>query len=170
MSWHRQAEATIRVLRSMIIEETGTDPLTDALEEGETAEELFRDHYDSFYEGVWEAAMQIACPVFSLDWDSGAPGAGAGTESVYEFAGKYFGLSSEGLWDGPYESLEDCWGRIHVSGATTAISCWEWSEEEIIDRLEFFGAPAGLNINGTDWPFEHLEREYERRTGKQVRE
>lgn len=95
--------------------------------------------------------------VFSLYWDSGGPGAGAGYENVYELAGKYLYSSDSFGWTGPFDSLDDAYGSIFVSAATREISSTVWDEEEIIARIDLHGEPDGLRINGTVWLFEDLE-------------
>ena len=113
--------------------------------------------YDvSWMDDLLEQVHATGQVVFSLYWDSGGPG-GAGYETVYELAGKYLYSSDSFGWTGPFDSLEDAYGSIFVSGATREISSTEWDEDEIIARIDLHGEPDGLTINGTVWPLEHLE-------------
>lgn len=129
--------------------------------------EAVRRHLDTGDEQIDEdnlldLVLRVGDPVYGLDWDSGGPGAGAGTESVYRVGDVYVAVSSTfGLGD-PCATLDEAVGAIFVSGATRTISCAEWSEEEIIARMYMVDGPPVLEINGTDWPFEHLELAYQR--------
>lgn len=95
--------------------------------------------------------------VFEHDWDSGGPGAGAGTEVIYRFQDLYWPDSEvEGIY-GPGESLEEALeagGFLKVTDATTAISCVEFSAAELAKMLQ---AAAGdeadvvFLLNGQKW-------------------
>lgn len=114
--------------------------------------------YDvTWMDGLLEQVHATGRLVFSLYWDSGGPGAGAGYENVYELAGKYLYSSDSFGWTGPFDSLDDAYGSIFVSEATREISSTVWDEDEIIARIDLHGEPDGLRINGTVWPLEHLE-------------
>lgn len=115
-------------------------------------------------EMLGEAALRLGTEVFSLDWDSGGPGAGAGSETVYRVGPAYLYLSSTFGWQGPYESLDDAYGCIAVTGATQSIWCSEWDEDEIVARIELYGEPSVIHVNGNPWPFETLEHAVGRRT------
>lgn len=117
-------------------------------------------------ETITEVLSGLGHEAFRLEWDSGGPGAGAGTELVYEFQEKYFTASADFGWNGPYESLDEALGgRIIVTGATREISCWEWTDEELIARMELHDPQPVIRINGTDWPLERLEHEVQTRKG-----
>jgi hypothetical protein len=145
-------EELVRELRRLVAEEVAREP--------EASDDPFDAEYE--LEVLGELAQQVGDCVFSLDWDSGGPGAGAGTENVYRIAGKYLYLSNTYGWTGPFETLDDAYGSIFVSAATQSIHCSEWSEEEIIRRIQLYGGPAVLYINGTAWPFETLEHTHAR--------
>ena len=95
--------------------------------------------------------------VFEHDWDSGGPGAGAGTEVIYRFQDLYWPDSEvEGIY-GPAESLEEALEAgdfLKVTDATTAISCVEISAVELAKMLQ---AAAGdeadvvFLLNGQKW-------------------
>jgi len=77
--------------------------------------------------------------VFGVDWDSGNPGAGAGTEGIYKFDGMYYAVLSTDDLLGPYPSLRDVlqaepgfWG---VSSTTESIGCCEMTTDEILPHL-----------------------------------
>jgi hypothetical protein len=114
---------------------------------------------------VYYVVERFADLVFTLDWDSGAPGAGAGTERVYTLGGKYITGSDDFGWGGPYDSLDEVYEIIPINGATREIWCAEWLEEEMLDRLELDDPFQGVTLNGTWYSFERLEFEVERRKG-----
>jgi quinol monooxygenase YgiN len=145
-----QDEELIREMRRLLREELGrerkaTDGDDDALD---LQVEL---------EMLGETAMRLGTAVFSLDWDSGGPGAGAGTETVYRVGDHYLYLSSTFGWEGPYETLDDAYGCITVTGATQSIWSGEWDEDEIVARIQLYDGPPVIHINGSPWPFETLE-------------
>ena len=145
-------EELVKQLRALLVEELGRE--REGIEDGEP------DAIDLQFEldMLGEVAMKVGDSVFSLEWDSGGPGAGAGTETVYRLAGKYLYLSASFGWQGPYETLDDAYGTVVVNAATRSVWCSEWSEEEIISRIDFYdAAPPVLYINGVAWPFETLE-------------
>jgi hypothetical protein len=113
---------------------------------------------------LFDLVIEVADMAFSLYWDSGGPGAGAGYNRVYHLAGKYFTAVDDFWWDGPCDTLAEMCPTIGVNGATREVWCGAWSEEEILDRIEIFGEFDGVEINGTWWPFERLEHEVARRS------
>jgi hypothetical protein len=115
---------------------------------------------------VYYVVERFADLVFTLDWDSGGPGAGAGTESVYTLGEKYITGSADFGWNGPYDSLDEVYEVIPINGATRDIWCGEWSEEEILDRFELDDPFQGVTLNGTWYSFERLEFEVEKRRGR----
>lgn len=90
--------------------------------------------------------------VFRVDWDSGAPGVGAGSEIVYELRGLYFAALDEG-WLGPCEDLEVLLEDERLStltGATIRIESSRIGAAEIVELLEVqLQEPHELEINGT---------------------
>jgi hypothetical protein len=129
---------------------------------------LDREDRDFWLDELGELVWRFADQVFSLEWDSGGPGAGAGTETVYRLADKYLTSSFDFGWGGPHVSLDDAYGTIVVTGATREIWCSEWTEEEIIARMELSDPPPAITINGTRWPFEALEHRHETLTGRKA--
>lgn len=150
------SEELVRELRRLVAEEVAREP-EGPLGPGELEWEM---------EILGEVVRGLGHEVFSLDWDSGGPGAGAGTEVVYRLAGKYLYLSSTYGWTGPYDTLDEAYGHIFVSAATDSVCCSEWSEDEIIARMTLNGGPPVLHINGNPWPFETLEHRREQLEGR----
>jgi hypothetical protein len=150
--------ALVRELRRLVADEVAREP----------EEPLGPADLEWQLEILGEVIRTLASQAFSLDWDSGGPGAGAGTEVVYRLAGKYLYLSSTYGWTGPFDTLDEAYGDIFVSAATQSIWCSEWSEEEVIARMTLNGGPPVLHINGNPWPFETLEHrlaQVKRRSG-----
>lgn len=93
--------------------------------------------------------------VFSHFWDSGGPGAGAETETIYRFQGLYYPLLSysEGLTS--YDSLADALKDSELNVVNEA------SEElifpphlagEILPLLQYIGEDEKvILINGDNW-------------------
>ena len=52
---------------------------------------------------------------FSLHWDSGGPGAGAGVESIYKFKNQYWYYSVDNDLSGPFDSLTEALDGFAVS-------------------------------------------------------
>jgi hypothetical protein len=115
---------------------------------------------------VFDVMERFADPIFNLYWNSDTPTAGAGSEHVYILSGKYITSSTEFGWGGPYDSLDEIYQIIPINGATREIWCAEWSEEEMLDRLELDDPFQGVTLNGTFYSFERLEFEGERRRGR----
>ncbi len=123
-----------------------------------------------FEDEIYDLVSEFADVALSIDWDSGGSGAGAGTDRVYVLGGQYFIASADYGCIGPFERLDQAWGTLHLNGATREIWCLEWSDDEVLDRVEIFGEFDGVTINGDWWPFERLEHEVARRrraTGRQ---
>lgn len=80
--------------------------------------------------------------VYSLYWDSGGPGAGAGSETIEYFLGKYWArISWEGL-AGPYRTFEGIFDNENlpfrfITSATEKIWCSELTAEELVPKLIF---------------------------------
>jgi hypothetical protein len=153
------SELTPEVLRDLLLDIARGEDRTRILAM-ETDDEQY--WFDELTELVWRLGEQV----LSLDWDSGSPGAGAGTERVYQVGEKFLTASLDFGWGGPYDTLEQAFCPIWVSEATTAIWCSEWTAEEIIARMEMVGAPPVLSLNEEDWPFEVLEHTYQKLAGQ----
>ena len=92
--------------------------------------------------------------VFSLSWDSGHPGAGAGADCIYKFRDYFWRYDDFGL-AGPFADFEEAlWeDYIPVTSATESIRCSEWPMKKLIQKLK----PCELEedhdiiINGQKW-------------------
>lgn len=94
-------------------------------------------------------------PVYSVAWDSGSPGAGAGAELVYRWKGGYLVLSDQDAADALYPTLGDAIQEteLHlVTGATQKIRSSELTSEEIAAMLRTVDQGRyQVLINGERW-------------------
>ncbi|WP_026370077.1 hypothetical protein [Kallotenue papyrolyticum] len=95
--------------------------------------------------------------VYSLYWDSGAPGAGADSEAVYLWDEEYFAvLSYEEEMQGPFatlrEAIEAC-ELNYVNESVEAIDSTELRAAEIaaLLRTDAETSLQRLTINNEDW-------------------
>jgi hypothetical protein len=82
-------------------------------------------------EDVWEAIREDGRIVGRQEWDSGGPGAGAGTVDVYFYRGSFYSDDDVGGY-GPFEKFLEAANVVslfHVNAATTAI----WVDPEFSD-------------------------------------
>ncbi len=97
-------------------------------------------------------------PVFSIHWDSGAPGAGADSEHVYRWGDGYIVLPGGGEDETVYSSLREAieqTERNYVTEATQEIHSTEMSSEEIAMLLRTDGEGSHrVLINGETWQTE----------------
>jgi len=95
--------------------------------------------------------------VFSLHWDSGAPGIGAGVDSIYKFKNQYWNYSFDNELFGPFDSLDEAMQRpdfLGITGATECIYCTELTAPEVACRLEIYDdiEPGHrVQINHEEW-------------------
>lgn len=140
---------------------------------GRYLDDEFLDSDDYVYETLWNFVTGHGSAVFKLEWDSGGPGGGAGTESVHSFQDFYFTTSVDYGFAGPFDRVEDALkhlglltkdGRIRVNDATREIRCRTWTDEELIRRLdlESFDLPEALGLNDRGWTAEELRWEKDR--------
>lgn len=105
-------------------------------------------------EFLTDLVFEKGVKVFSLDWDSGGPGAGAGTEEVYQCFNRFWPCSGTfGLSD-PCETLgEALKGDIGaITDATTEVWCSPLAPAEIAKLLHVCGKPPfSFTINGEPW-------------------
>ena len=105
--------------------------------------------------------------LFSLEWDSGGPGAGAGIECIYRLRGHYFFQSLDFGLGGPFATFEDPVeyvvgmgedGSIPVNSATREITCSIWGVDELVQRLDLAMCEAGFDLvlNGESFRLEVL--------------
>ena len=95
-------------------------------------------------------------PVYTLSWDSGAPGPGADVECIYKIGDAYYAiLSYEGWPTGPYENLVEALRASELDlilSAVTEIECVELSDFELSEILRSTNDPGFyLTINGAKW-------------------
>jgi hypothetical protein len=95
-------------------------------------------------------------PVFSIHWDSGAPGAGADSEHVYRWGDGYIVLFSGGEDETVYPTLRDAIeesGMNLVTGATQEITSSQLRSEEIAALLQTDEEEESYRIviNGESW-------------------
>jgi hypothetical protein len=107
--------------------------------------------------------------VFSHDWDSGGPGAGAGSDQVYHWKGKFVSCSLDFGNAGPFTSLDEALQEqdlLTVTGATTGIQCSMLSASEIAKRLHGDEEGFEIEINGEAWVYRAEAGEFKRKRGK----
>lgn len=93
--------------------------------------------------------------VYSVFWDSGAPGAGADYELIFKWRDSYAARLSFDEPQGPYNSLAQAVRAAElnrITSATVSIDSQELSPEQIAKMLRYVGElPFGLRINGEIW-------------------
>ncbi len=102
-----------------------------------------------------ERLIEEKKPVYSVYWDSGAPGAGADSEHVYRWGDGYIVLFSGGGDETVYATLREAIEKAelnYVTEATQEIDSSEMSSEEIgaLLRTHDEGSYRVL-INGEVW-------------------
>lgn len=105
-----------------------------------------------------EAIVESGERVYSLSWDTGGPGGGAGAEHVYALDGLYAVVLDDGESFGPYQSLQEAISEHEqlswVGPATTEIESSELKTAEIevlLRPLEGVDEPTlNLKINGEE--------------------
>jgi hypothetical protein len=94
-------------------------------------------------------------PVFSVRWDSGAPGAGADSEQVYRWGNGYIVLFSDGEDKTVYPALREAIKKTElnfVTEATQEIGSADMSSEEIAALLRTYEeGNYRILINGEVW-------------------
>ena len=94
----------------------------DARDSWDEAEE---DEEEDVFERILEDGEEVACQ----DWDSGAPGAGAGRVSVYRYRDRFYVMHDAGL-SGPYETKAEAISANGVDTETDAtVRIWLGGEE-----------------------------------------
>jgi hypothetical protein len=91
--------------------------------------------------------------VFSLSWDSGGPGGGAGVETVWEWEGLFWPDSdTEGLI-GPRKSLKAVLksGFTAITDATTEVTCESIKAEDLLALLGKHCEEGIVEINEEAW-------------------
>lgn len=111
--------------------------------------------------------------VYSLEWDSGGPGAGAGENKVCHWKGK-FASSSDSGYEGPFDTLDEALESnscLCVTTATYNIESSMLSAKEIAKRLECFANDGYVvQINGESWVYRAASKEFKRLRSKKKSE
>ena len=112
------------------------------------------DH-DANLEFLKELILKEGKTVYSLFWDSGGPGGGAGNETIIKFKNQYWACTEYTGFSGPFDELEYALSSdfITVTSATQSVYSSELSAERIAELLEPFDLEytKRLIINGKDW-------------------
>jgi hypothetical protein len=120
----------------------------DELDDGEDLE------HDS---GDFGAVAREGEVVFSVEWDSDAPGAGAGGHAVLRWRGKFYVMSDDLGDSGPSETLDDVLEDQDVSWVSTATtSVWSsmLTAEEVAARLHHgLDEDHEFEINDEPWAY-----------------
>jgi hypothetical protein len=74
---------------------------------------------DEWIENVDEMIRSEGHLVGCQEWDSGAPGAGAGTVDVYQFRGVFVSYNDVGCY-GPYETFAEAAAAVDLFTKTSA--------------------------------------------------
>lgn len=93
--------------------------------------------------------------VYQLFWDSGGPGAGADSECIYRYMGKYYPILSFDDDTQPYGTLEEALIESEINSITDAVEeirSTELATSELVNILKFIGEDArNILINGETW-------------------
>jgi hypothetical protein len=112
------------------------------------------DH-DANLDFLKELILKEGKTVYSLFWDSGGPGGGAGSETIIKFKDLYWTCSDYSGFSGPYDALEYALSSdfITVTEATQSVYSSELTIPEIVELLEPFDIEytKRIIINGKDW-------------------
>lgn len=127
--------------------------------------EDYVDDPDEISEEGWTQFHVRAECVFTLFWDSGGPGAGAGEERIFRWQGKFYFFSE--YWDvpNPFDSFEEALKgseQCRVSTATQWIRSKLMGSDELVKLLEPTGGGIALSINGEDWRFDEGSSSWKR--------
>jgi hypothetical protein len=105
--------------------------------------------------------------VWTVEWDSGGSGAGAGEEIIYELDHLYWYPSVEGGLFGPFQTLAEAVNETQlnmVNEATTCIGSPALSTAEVAALLEVWEPGEyglGVTIDGEWWLYDrpgHFQR------------
>jgi len=94
--------------------------------------------------------------VFEQFWDSGGPGAGADSECVFLYEGRYWAVSPDTGVGGPFTSLKEAFHKsevLWITGATDWIDCSEMTADalaRLIPEIQI-DEPRIVEINGERW-------------------
>src|SRR3954447_13765563 len=111
---------------------------------------------DDEEEDLWEAIRESGRLVGRQEWDSGGPGAGAGTVDVYLYRGAFYSDNDAENY-GPFEMFLEAASTVslfHLNAATTSI----WVDPEFSDC-----DVATLNKQAAELRRQHEEKKWRRR-------
>jgi hypothetical protein len=74
---------------------------------------------DEWIENMDDMIRSEGCLVGRQEWDSGGPGAGAGTVDVYQFRGVFIAEDDVGMY-GPYDRFADAAAAVDLFTKTDA--------------------------------------------------
>jgi hypothetical protein len=98
----------------------------------ETTDEFPETDDEDDGENLWELIREHGRVVGTQEWDSGGPGAGAGTVEVYSYRGAFYSDNDVGGY-GPFDTFEEAALAVslfYVNAATTRI----WVDPEFSTR------------------------------------
>lgn len=102
---------------------------------------------------LFDLVQEQGKKVFRYFWDSGGPGAGAGTEVIYHFRELYWPCDSDqGFLTGPFDTLKEAMkGFVVVNDATKWIECEALRIPALLKAFPVRGAKVGhvVQVNGT---------------------
>jgi hypothetical protein len=106
--------------------------------------------------------------VFSHEWDSGGPGAGAGVEQVYHWNGQFAIFSADLGNSGPFATLDEALADqdlLMVTSATTRIDCSLLTAKELARRLQCDEDGYQVVLNGERYAYREEAGEFQRCVG-----
>ncbi|MGI0481647.1 hypothetical protein ACN4EE_12745 [Geminocystis sp. CENA526] len=117
---------------------------------------MIEDYTDISEQDEEELMQEQGEVVYSVYWDSGAPGAGAGYELIYLWKGQYVVWLTDDPDRPVYDNLTEAIMGVElnfVNDAIKEIKSTELSSEEIVELLEVYigNNIHKLTINGEDW-------------------
>jgi hypothetical protein len=114
---------------------------------------------DDLDEGDLDEEQDEGEEVLSVDWDSGGPGAGAGTSYVVKRGGEYRAVFPDfGESSGPFDTLAEAVASTDIGKLTSACQSLDYKRgevrlKELLDALEPMEGEPTVAINGTPWRF-----------------
>jgi len=135
-----------------LVHDLGTGTIVDLLREpmAKGNEPQGDDEFEDEFEFIKENGELV----FSLEWDSGAPGAGAGIESVYRWNNKFVVSSLDDCNPGPFASLENALeanALLNVNAATRRVFSSLLPTNDLAKQLRCREMGLTILINGETW-------------------
>jgi hypothetical protein len=107
--------------------------------------------------------------VFEHEWESGGPGAGAGSEQVYRWRGKFAFSSLDNGRAGPFNALEDALQAqqlLHVTDKSTRVYCSLLKGQELAGRLTCKEDGCLVTVNDELWRYDQGAGRFEQLTSE----